>query len=186
MTAHQFAVTNALAVTVNSNNRVIADATIVSVDGVLTYVGPATEAPHLHPDATVVNARGGIVMPGMVNAHAHLAMTMFRGFADDVELDGFLGKLLPVEGRVLSDDTVLLGSQLAVAECLRAGITSVLDMYFFPDATTEAARAAGLRVLNGPVFIEFPGPDNRPFADRMAWARDFLTENSNAWLELPA
>jgi 5-methylthioadenosine/S-adenosylhomocysteine deaminase len=183
VTARQVVVTNAFAVTVDPLNKVIADATIVSVDGVLSYVGPATGAPPISGDATVVDARGGIVMPGMVNAHAHMAMAMFRGFADDVDLHGFLGKLLPVEGRVLSDDTVLLGSQIAVAECLRSGITSVLDMYFFPDPTTEAARAGGLRVLNGPVFIEFPGPDNRPFPERLAWARDVLAEHPGSWLQ---
>jgi 5-methylthioadenosine/S-adenosylhomocysteine deaminase len=183
MSSHQLIVTNALAVTIDLRNSVIARATIVSDDGVLVYVGSADGAPPRAFDATVIDARGGIVMPGMVNAHAHLAMTMFRGFADDVDLDGFLGRLLPVEGRVLSDETVLLGSQLAAAECLRAGITSVLDMYFFHEATTEAARGAGLRVLNGPVFIEFPGPDDRPFADRLAWARDVLAANNGAWLQ---
>jgi 5-methylthioadenosine/S-adenosylhomocysteine deaminase len=183
MTSRQLVVVNATTVTVDARNSVIADSTIVSDDGVLTYIGPRGGAPARAADAILVDACGGIAMPGMVNAHAHLAMTMFRGFADDLDLDGFLGKLLPVEGRVLSDDTVLLGSQLAVAECLRSGITSVLDMYFFPDPTRHAASAAGLRVLNGPVFIEFPGPDNRPFTERLAWARDVLIENPGAWLQ---
>jgi 5-methylthioadenosine/S-adenosylhomocysteine deaminase len=56
-------------------------------------------------------------------------------------------------------------------------------MYFFPNATTDAATAGGLRVLNGPVFIEFPGPDNRLFGERLAWARDVLSENQGAWLQ---
>ncbi len=178
----QLVVTNALIATVDATNSVVTNGTIVSDDGVLTYVGSSHAAPPYRGDATVIDAGGGVVMPGMVNAHAHLAMTMFRGLADDMDLEGFLGTLLPIEGRVLSYDSVLLGSQLAVAECLQAGITSVLDMYFFPEATTRAAADGGMRLFNGPVFIEFPGPDNRPFPERLAWARD-VVRDSPAWLQ---
>lgn len=178
----RLALTHATVVTVNEQNDVINDGTIVVDNDTIVYVGSAADAPALDAATTVIDADGGIVMPGLVNAHAHLAMTLFRGLADDMDLDGFLGKLLPIEGRTLNHETVLLGSQLAVAECLRAGITTALDMYFFPEATTEAAHVGGFRLANGPVFIEFPGPDNRPFPDRLAWAREQL-EAGATWLQ---
>ena len=88
----------------------------------------------------------GIVLPGLVNAHTHLAMTMFRGLADDLDLDGFLGRLMPAEGTVLTEATVAAGTALAVAECLRAGITTALDMYFFPEAAGAVAAPTGFQL----------------------------------------
>ncbi len=117
-------------------------------------------------------------MPGLINAHTHLAMTMFRGLADDVDLHGFLDRLLPAEGAVLSEATVAAGTALAVAECLRAGITTALDMYFFPEAAAAVADAAGFDLRGGPVFVEFPGPDGRRFDERMAWAAELLEATS--------
>jgi 5-methylthioadenosine/S-adenosylhomocysteine deaminase len=123
----------------------------------------------------VIDARGGIVVPGLVNAHTHLAMTMFRGLADDLDLDGFLATLLPAEGEVLSADSVAAGTALAVAECLRAGITSALDMYFFPEVASAVAAEVGFDLHTGPVFVEFPGADRRPFDERLEWAGDLLS-----------
>ena len=111
-------------------------------------------------------------------------MTMFRGLADDVDLDHFLGRLLPAEGAVLAADTVAAGAALGAAECLLAGITTALDMYFFPEAARVAVRPTGLRVLDGPVFVEFPGADRRPFDDRLVWAAQLLeaTPAGARWL----
>ena len=76
---------------------------------------------------------------------------------------------------MLSEQSVAIGTALAVAECLRAGITTALDMYFFPEAAAAVADPTGFQLLSGPVFIEFPGADHRRFDDRMAWARELLT-----------
>jgi 5-methylthioadenosine/S-adenosylhomocysteine deaminase len=113
-------------------------------------------------------------MPGMINAHTHLAMTMFRGLADDRDLAGFLDRLLPAEAAVLDDRTVEVATRAAVAECIGAGITSALDMYFFPEAARRVSDESGFRLHNGPVFIEFPGPDARPFDQRLDWADAYL------------
>ena len=138
----------------------IVDATVVTMDAAGTVLHGATVARrrrHDHGDrdrrapATpasarrVIDARGAIVVPGLVNAHAHLAMTMFRGLADDLDLDGFLARLLPAEGALLSPATVAAGVRLAVAECLRAGITTALDMYFFPEAAADGRRRRRVR-----------------------------------------
>ena len=121
-----------------------------------------------------IDARGAIVLPGLVNAHTHLAMTMFRGLADDLDLEHFLARLLPAEDAVLTSETVAAGTALAVAECLRAGITTALDMYFFPEAARAVARAAGFDLRDGPVFVEAAGPDRRSFDARLTWATDLL------------
>jgi len=166
-------VTNATVITMDAEGSVLPRADIVVDGGTITSVGPAAGDPPAA--ARVIDAKGGLVMPGLVNAHTHLAMTMFRGLADDLDLDGFLGRLMPAEGAVLSEQSVAIGTALAVAECLRAGITTALDMYFFPEAAAAVADPTGFQLLSGPVFIEFPGADHRRFDDRMAWARELLT-----------
>ena len=171
----------ATVVTMDAARAVHHDATIVVDRGVITSVGPPGGPVDAH---RTIDARGAIVVPGLVNAHTHLAMTMFRGLADDLDLERFLSRLLPAEGAVLSADTVAAGTTLAIAECLRAGITSALDMYFFPEASAAVAAATGFDLRHGPVFVEFPGADHRPFAARLAWAADLLaaTEPGRRWV----
>jgi 5-methylthioadenosine/S-adenosylhomocysteine deaminase len=166
------AVVDATVVTMDAHGTIHEGATIEVLDGAITHVGQSADGPARARH--VIHARGGIVLPGLVNAHTHLAMTMFRGLADDVDLDRFLGRLLPAEGAVLSAETVAAGTALAVAECLAGGTTSALDMYFFPEAAGAVAEAAGFRLATGPVFVQFAGADRRPFDDRLRWAADLL------------
>lgn len=175
------AVVDATIVTMDVAGTVHHGGTILVDGGTITHVGPL--ATPVAADRTI-DARGAIVVPGLVNAHAHLAMTLFRGLADDLDLDRFLARLLPAEAAVLSEATVAAGTTLAVAECFRGGITTALDMYFFPAASTAVADAAGFDLRHGPVFVEFPGPDQLPFAARLAWAGDLLaaTEPARRWV----
>lgn len=164
------AIRNATIVTVDGEDRIIEGGTVVIDRSVIAEVLSAGTPSTLVPDR-VVDARGGIVMPGLINAHAHLAMTLFRGYADDMDLQAFLGRLFPVEERVLSEETVRIGSRLAFAESLRAGCTTALDMFWWPDASIDEARLSGFRLQAGPIFIGFPGPDHTLFADRLERAR---------------
>ena len=166
---------NAIVVTMDAERTVHPHADIAVTDGGIESVQAAGSVTDVGV-ARVIDTGGGIVMPGLVNAHTHLAMTMFRGLADDLDLDGFLARLLPAEGAVLSASTVAAGTALAVAECLRAGITTAMDMYFFPEAASAVADGTGLHLLTGPVFVEFPGADDRPFPQRIVWAREYLAD----------
>ncbi|MFM7535826.1 MAG: amidohydrolase [Acidimicrobiales bacterium] len=151
---------------------VIDGGAVAIVDGTIAAVGPSADVARQHPGLPRLDAGGGIVFPGLVNTHTHLAMTMFRGFADDVDLQAFLGKLFPAEAAVLSPSTVGLGAAVAAAESLLAGVTSALDMFWYPEATRDACATVGLRVHGGPVFIGFDGPDRVPFSDRIARVAD--------------
>ena len=185
------AIRNATAVCVDALDTIVDKATIVIDDGVITEITPGVKgaagvegaagigggmaggAPRGEPDVEI-DADGGIVLPGLFNAHAHLAMTLLRGVADDCDLDGFLAAVLPIEGALLSAHVVEVGTELAAVECLRSGITSALDMYFFPEEALTASAAMGMRLHTGPVFIQFPGADNRPWDVRLAWAREWM------------
>jgi 5-methylthioadenosine/S-adenosylhomocysteine deaminase len=166
------AIVDATVITMDGRGTVHERASVMVDGGTITSIEPGPARPVAD---RVIDAHGGIVLPGLVNAHTHLAMTMFRGLADDVDLDGFLARLLPAEGDVLSEAAVAAGTTLAVAECLRAGVTTALDMYFFPESSAAVAHSAGFDLRAGPVFVEFPGADRRRFDERLAWAGDLLS-----------
>jgi 5-methylthioadenosine/S-adenosylhomocysteine deaminase len=172
VTPADLAVVDATVVTMDAAGTVLHGATVLVEGDRIAALGPPTDPPT--PARRTIDASGGIVLPGLVNAHTHLAMTIFRGLADDVHLEHFLARLLPAEDAVLAAETVAAGTTLAIAECLRAGITTALDMYFFPEAAAAVSAAAGFDLRGGPVFVEAAGPDDRHFADRLAWARDLL------------
>ena len=97
------------------------------------------------------------LIPGLINAHTHAAMSLMRGLADDLPLMEWLNKhIWPAEGRYVSEEFVQDGTQLAIAEMLRGGTTCFNDMYFFPDAAARAASHAGIRAVVGMIVIDFP------------------------------
>src|SRR5580693_4139241 len=122
-----------------------------------------------------VDCGGRVVMPGLVNAHTHAAMTLLRGLADDLRLDVWLmGYMMPVERAFVSPDFVALGTSLACAEMIRSGVTCFADMYYFEEEVARAAAAAGLRALCAQTVLKFPSPDAASFEDSIARARAFI------------
>ena len=167
------AIINATVVTVDSKNSVVPSATISIGNGRITHIGPTMGVPAA---ASVIDAMGAIVLPGLINTHAHLAMTLLRGVADDRDLDGFLGRVLPIEGALVDPDFVGAGTEIALGESLLGGITSTIDMYFAPERVLAIAGGLGTTVHNGPVFFEFDGPDHKPFGQRMDEAETWLMD----------
>lgn len=133
------------------------DAALEAHDGVITYVGPSAGLPEPAPDTEVLKAHGMLLMPGLVNAHTHLAMTLFRGYADDMPLQPWLQeKIWPIEMKLTADD-VYWGSLLGIVEMLRAGVTTFNDMYHFFEAGAQAAIDGGIRALPSAVLLGFAG-----------------------------
>ena len=127
----------------------------------IAAVGPMTEAAQWTA-ARTLDAAGGIVLPGLVNAHTHAAMTCFRGMADDLPLMEWLQEhIFPAEAQ-LDHDKVKTGTLLACAEMILSGTTCFCDMYLFEDAVAEAAHQAGLRAVVGEVLYDFPSPNYGP------------------------
>ena len=122
--------------------------------GTITHVG---EAPQ-HAD-TVIEAAGDVLLPGLVNAHTHAAMTLFRGLGDDLPLEEWLSTRIWPNERKLTRPDVAAGSELAILEMARAGVTAFNDMYFFADETARAAKAAGMRAHIGATLIDFDTPE---------------------------
>jgi 5-methylthioadenosine/S-adenosylhomocysteine deaminase len=126
-------------------------------DGVIEAVLPAEQARERFGAYELLELARHALIPGLINAHTHAAMTLMRGLADDLPLMRWLeDHIWPAEKRHISADFVRDGTLLACAEMLRGGITCFNDMYFFPEAALEAALAAGMRSAHGVIVIEFP------------------------------
>jgi 5-methylthioadenosine/S-adenosylhomocysteine deaminase len=159
-------------VTADAEGTVVRDGAVAVRDGGILAVGPAGELRERYTADEDIDARDCLVLPGLVNTHTHLAMTLLRGRADDVTLQGFLERVLRWEAELLSPKNVAAAVRVALAESVRAGVTTALDMYWFHEAAEEVAREAGWRLLAGPVFMDVPdSPDGRAYEKRMEWAR---------------
>ncbi|MFN0110481.1 MAG: amidohydrolase family protein [Blastocatellia bacterium] len=122
-----------------------------------------------------IDARGKVVLPGLVNAHTHIPMTLFRGIADDLNLQDWLTKyIFPAEAKNVTREFVVTGTQLGLAEMIRGGITTYADMYYFEDAIAEETKRAGVRGVLGETVIDFPVADNKTWAEAMAYTERFL------------
>jgi 5-methylthioadenosine/S-adenosylhomocysteine deaminase len=132
-------------------------------DGRIVALLPSVDARSRFDAQESVELAGHALIPGLINAHTHAAMNLLRGLADDLPLMDWLQKhIWPAESRWVGSEYVRDGSELAIAEMLRGGVTCFQDMYFFPDVTAEAARRLGMRASLGMIVIDFPS----------AWASD--------------
>ncbi len=137
-------------------NTVIPDGIVVIRDGRIAAIGPADS---VDPDQVTQHLPNHVLMPGLVNAHMHLPMTMMRGVADDLPLMTWLQEhIWPLEGRLVSAEFCHDGARLGLAESLRGGVTCVNDMYFHPQATSAALDELGMRGKVGMIVLDFPTP----------------------------
>src|SRR4051812_9930291 len=164
--------TNALVLTMDERFTIHQSGALAVSGDSIVAVGP--EAATLEA-AERIDCGGNVVMPGLVNAHTHVAMSLLRGLADDLRLDVWLmGYMMPVEREFVTPEFVRLGTALGCAEMIRSGITCFADMYYFEEAVAEATAQAGLRALCGQTVLRFPAPDAPSYEDGLARARDFI------------
>src|SRR5712692_3411414 len=137
--------TNAIVVTMDEQFRLFTPGSVAITGDSITAVGDIARD---YDARQVVDCGGRVLLPGLVNAHTHAAMTLLRGLADDLRLDVWLlGYMMPVEREFVSPDFVRLGTSLACAEMIRSGVTTFADMYYFEEAVAEATAEDGLRAL---------------------------------------
>jgi len=155
---------------------VLADHAVAVKGGRIVAMLPTAEALARFEAGEVVRLDRHVLIPGLVNLHCHAAMSLMRGIADDVPLMTWLQQhIWPVEANHVSDEFVHDGSLIAMAEMIRAGVTCVNDMYFFPEATARAALRIGMRASLGVIAIEFPStyaPDAAGYLQKGLAARD--------------
>jgi len=134
-----------------------------------------------------IDCGGKILMPGLVNTHTHVPMTLLRGLADDLRLDVWLmGYMMPVEREFVSPEFCRLGTKIACAEMIRSGVTSFADMYYFEDSIAEATKEAGMRAVCSQSIIKFPTPDAESYEESLSMTREFIKKWKNDALIVPA
>jgi 5-methylthioadenosine/S-adenosylhomocysteine deaminase len=165
-------VQGAWVLTMNARGEVLAPGAVVLNDDEIVAVGSPEELARRYAPARVLDYPQGLILPGLVNAHTHAAMALFRGLADDLPLEEWLNNyIFPAESR-LNGDFVYWGTRLAVAEMLLSGTTTFTDMYLFADRVAEAAAATGIRALVGEVLYDFPSPNYGPPAAGLKFSED--------------
>jgi 5-methylthioadenosine/S-adenosylhomocysteine deaminase len=168
-------VTGGTVVTMDAQRRVIEDGAVAIRGDSIVAVGPRAEIESRFEAAQTLDAHGALVMPGLINGHAHAAMSLFRGLADDLALDEWLQKyIFPAEARNVTPDFVNWGTKLGVLEMLRGGITTYADMYYFEDVVARVTKDAGMRGVLGETIIDFPAPDNKTPAEALAYTQKYL------------
>jgi 5-methylthioadenosine/S-adenosylhomocysteine deaminase len=144
-------------ITCEDDNQILEDHALAIKDKKILAILPSKDAKQKYAADREENYATHVVTPGFINSHTHLAMNLFRGLADDLELMDWLNNhIWPAEGKWVSDEMVYDGSLLAMAEMIRAGTTCFNDMYFFLDATARAAELAGMRAHIGMTIIDVP------------------------------
>ncbi|MBI3158571.1 MAG: amidohydrolase family protein [Chloroflexi bacterium] len=161
-------------------------AVAVKGDSILA-AGPEAEVLATYAAAEKIDCGGKVLMPGLVNAHTHVPMTLLRGLADDLRLDVWLlGYMMPVEREFVSPDFVRLGTLIGCAEYIRTGITTFNDMYYYEEDIAKATVQAGLRAVLGQTVLKFPTPDAGSFEESLAAAREFIVGWHDHPLIVPA
>ena len=150
---------NCTAITVNNNFDIIENAEIRIADGRIVSVAKCRKMPEIDEAEEIIDADGGIVMPGLVNTHAHLPMTLFRGLADDMPLMTWLNDhIFPAEAKYINAESARAGALLGCAEMLLSGTTSCCDGYFHEDSVAMAMFESGIRGIAAHGIIDFPAP----------------------------
>lgn len=177
-----YLLTNAIVLTMDDDlTHYDPGAIAISGDSILA-VGPKGEISESYDPKEIIDCDGKVVMPGLINAHTHVPMTLLRGLADDLRLDVWLmGYMMPVEREFVSPDFVRLGTLLACIELISNGVTCFADMYYYEEQVARATSEAGLRAVCSQTVIKFPTPDAQSYEESLSAAREFI----ESWKDHP-
>ena len=178
MTTVELLIKNGTVLTMDENLTVHTNGYVGVKNGQITQLGNGV--PKI--DATqVIDAKKGLILPGLINAHTHAAMCLFRGLADDLPLMEWLNHYIFPAEQKMDAEFVYVGTQLACAEMILAGTTTFCDMYLFTEEVAKAAHDAGMRCLVGEVLYDFPSPNYGPIEAGMAYTEELILR----WREDP-
>lgn len=178
---------NGTVVTMDATRRVIENGSVAVRQGEIVAVGTSAEISQQFKSKQTINATGKVIIPGLINTHTHIPMTLFRGISDDLDLQEWLTKFIfPAEAKNVTEDFVRVGTRLGLAEMIRGGTTTYCDMYYFEDAIADETFKAGVRGVLGETMIDFPVPDNKTWDAAMIYTEKFVVKWQGNPLITPA
>jgi 5-methylthioadenosine/S-adenosylhomocysteine deaminase len=174
-------------VTMDQTRRIIDDGGIAILNGRIVAIGTRAEIERSYTSRQRVSAEGKVLTPGLINGHTHVPMVLFRGLADDLDLQEWLTKyIFPAEAKNVTEQFVRVGARLGLAEMIRGGTTTYCDMYYFEDAIADETAKAGVRGVLGETVIDFPVADNKTYAEGLAYVERFVAHWKGNDLIVPA
>lgn len=164
----------------DGQRRVIENGAVAIRGSNIVAVGPRADIQRSYRARRTLNAAGKAVIPGLINTHTHVPMSLFRGISDDLDLNDWLTKyIFPAEAKNVDEAFVRAGTRLGLAEMIRGGTTTYCDMYYFEDAIADETKRAGMRGVLGETVLDFPAPDNKTWDAMMAYSDRFLRRWKN-------
>ncbi|MBN1318570.1 MAG: amidohydrolase [Anaerolineales bacterium] len=176
---------NGSVVTMNPDESIIESGALAIKGSRIIDIGSVDRISRQYTANKSIDATHHIVMPGLINAHTHSPMTLFRGLSDDLPLVPWLNAMHQAAVRWIRPETVSLAATLGYAEMVLGGTTTNLDMYFFPEKLVEAAQSVGIRLIAGPVFVSSDGVDGIPLDERVERGKRFIRTHKNGSLIVP-
>ncbi|MFI5177718.1 MAG: amidohydrolase family protein [Vicinamibacterales bacterium] len=174
-------------VTMNAAADVLEDGAVAIAGDKIVEVGSTEALTSKYQPAARIDARGQVILPGLINTHTHAPMVLYRGLADDLALNDWLEHhIFPAEAKTVSPDFVRVGARLAALEMIESGTTTFADMYYFEDDIAEVTREAGLRGVLGQSVIQFPVADAKTPEEGLARAEAFIKKWKDDPLITPA
>ena len=177
-------ITDAMVLTMNQDKTVYESGTVVVKDNKIIAVGDASLEKQYKAEQ-VLDVDGDIVMPGLINTHTHVSMTVFRSLADDVP-DRLHRYIFPLEKKLVSRDMVRIGANLGNVEMVKGGVTTYADMYYFEDEVAKTVDKIGMRAVLGETVIKFPVVDAKEPYGGIEYAKGFIEQYKNDELITPA
>lgn len=169
--------TGGTVVTMDADWAVIPDGAVAVRDRQIVAVGPAAELAARFAARETIDCAGCAVIPGLINGHAHVPMSLLRGMVADQQLDVWLfGYMFPVESQFVNPEFSYVGTMLSCAEMLRGGTTTFVDMYYFEEEVARAADESGMRAICGQTVMRLPTPDAPSFDEGLERARRFIEQ----------
>jgi 5-methylthioadenosine/S-adenosylhomocysteine deaminase len=176
-----------IVVTMNDRREVIENGAVAVKNNQIVAVGKASELAKKFTAKQTIDAKGKVVIPGLINTHTHVPMSLYRGIADDLDLQEWLTKyIFPAEAKNVNEEFVRAGTRLGLAEFIRGGTTTFCDMYYFEDAIADETSKAGVRGVLGETLIDFPAPDNKTFDEALVYTEKFIKKWQGNALVIPA
>lgn len=180
-------IADATVVTMDKDRRIIENGAVAVDKGAIVAVEESSRIAENYRGRQTINAKGKVVIPGLINTHTHVPMGLFRGIADDLDLQDWLTKyIFPAEAKNVNEEFVRAGTRLGLAEFIRGGTTTYCDMYYFEDAIADETAKAGVRGVLGETLIDFPAPDNKTFDDAVKYTEKFVKKWQGNKLIVPA
>ena len=175
---------NGVVITMDPSRSIIEDGYVMIEGNRILEVGPMSDLCALE-EAEWIDAAGGIIMPGFINCHTHISMSVFRSLGEDMP-DRLRRYMFPMEDELMDERLVRLGARLSLLELIRGGVTTVCDMYYFEDEVAKAAKEFGVRAVLGETIMSRPAPDAKAPYGGLSYALDFISRWKGDNLIVPA